>query len=206
MIRTPSPEGVYICCFCLTDNLLSQWRSYGANGTGVSIRIDPNSFSYVTGPDSPHGGLMRLWKVFYEPSRQSSIIGNLIDIGYENLKHISNDPRDLARHAADAIQFFIPTFKNPDFREESECRLIFTPPPNCPVRSQFRVARGMLVPYFRLKDLAGGAFPEGRLPITGVRIGPSANKALNVESARMLLDQSGYAGIPVDCSNIPYRG
>jgi len=161
---------------------------------------------YVTGPDSPHGGLMRLWKVFYEPIRQSSIIGNLIDIGYENLKHISNDPRDLARHAADAIQFFIPTFKNPDFREESECRLIFTPPPNCPVRSQFRVARGMLVPYFRLKDLAGGAFPEGRLPITGVRIGPSANKALNVESARMLLDQSGYAGIPVDCSNIPYRG
>ena len=116
LIGSPSPEGVYICCFCLRDDLLSQWRSYGANGTGVSIQIAPDSFSYVCGPDSPHGGLMRLWKVFYEPGQQSSIIGNLIDIGYEGLRHITNDPRELARHAADAIKFFIPTFKHPDFR------------------------------------------------------------------------------------------
>ena len=25
---------VYICCFCLQDDLLSQWRGYGANGSG----------------------------------------------------------------------------------------------------------------------------------------------------------------------------
>ena len=37
-----APEGVYICCFCEQDNLLSQWRNYAANGTGVSIQIDTN--------------------------------------------------------------------------------------------------------------------------------------------------------------------
>ena len=81
LIKAPSPEGVYICCFCQTDNVLSQRRGYGANGTGVSIQLDPNMFSYVTGPDSPHGGLMRVWKVFYESSRQSSIMESLIEIG-----------------------------------------------------------------------------------------------------------------------------
>jgi hypothetical protein len=53
---------------------------------------------------------------------------------------------------------------------------------------------------------SGGASPGGRLPITGVRIGPSTNEALNVGSAGMLPGQFGYAGIPVDCSNTPCRG
>ena len=207
LIKTPSPEGVYICCFCLTDNVLSQWRGIRrtAMAMGRAIQIDPNMFSYVTGPDSPHGGLMRLWKVFYDANVQTNIIQNLIEIGYSSLKYISKDPAELARHAAAAIRFFIPTLKNPDFREESECRLIFTQR-NCAVKPQFRVARQMLVPYYRLKDLAGGAFPNGRLPITGVRIGPSANKLMNAESARMLLEQSGYTNIPVACSETPFRG
>src|SRR5262249_33229130 len=37
ILDAPSPEGVYICCFCQTSNLLSQWRGYGANGTGVCL-------------------------------------------------------------------------------------------------------------------------------------------------------------------------
>src|SRR5687767_13984585 len=31
IIDQPANEGVYICCFCQRDNLLSQWRGYGAN-------------------------------------------------------------------------------------------------------------------------------------------------------------------------------
>ena len=64
LLKKPLPQGVYICCFCQKDNLLSQWRSYGANGTGVSLSFQPQRFSFVTGPDSPHRGLMRLWKIF----------------------------------------------------------------------------------------------------------------------------------------------
>ncbi|HSR71939.1 MAG TPA: hypothetical protein VLL72_06110, partial [Kiloniellales bacterium] len=37
LIDEPSPQGVFVCCFCVDENLLSQWRSYGANGTGVCL-------------------------------------------------------------------------------------------------------------------------------------------------------------------------
>ena len=32
LVKDPTPEGIYMCCFCLDDNLLSQWRGYGASG------------------------------------------------------------------------------------------------------------------------------------------------------------------------------
>src|SRR5436190_5593014 len=78
LVREPSEEGVYICSFCLDDNLLSQWRGYGANGMGVSLQFEPTGFSYITGPDSPQNGLMRLWKVFYDRNTQKQIIEQAI--------------------------------------------------------------------------------------------------------------------------------
>ena len=98
------------------------------------------------------------------------------------------------------IEFFIPTFKNADFTEEDECRLIFSPPPNCPVKPSFRIARGMLVPYYSLKALSGNR----QLPITGVTVG-SPNRAMNVESVRMMLAANRYAGVVVEASPTPYR-
>ena len=88
IFTTPPAEGVYICCFCEQDNLLSQWRSYGANGTGVSISFNPAGFSYITGPDSPPSGLVRLWKVFYDRYIQESIVRSAIDFAF------SNDPNN----------------------------------------------------------------------------------------------------------------
>jgi Protein of unknown function (DUF2971) len=204
ILRRPTEEGVFICCFCLKDNLLSQWRGYGANGTGVSMQLNSTEFSNVTGPDSPfqlQGGLMRLWKVIYEPERQTNIVRKAIDFAFEQYANLPIEER--AQYAADAIEFFVPTFKNQDFDEEEECRLIYSPPQNCPVTLNFRVARGMLVPYYSLKALTKN--PGWRLPILGVRIGPTAHKGPNAESARLLLQLTGYAGVPVDLSKTPYR-
>jgi len=193
----PPSEGVYICCFCKKDNLLSQWRGYTANGNGVSIRLQPSRFDVVTGPDSPHNGLMRLWKTFYDAATQENILRTAIQFGFT-----SAIDRELgATRAADAIEFFIPTFKNADFKEEDECRLIFSPPPNCPVRPSFRIARGMLVPYYSLKALSGNR----QLPITGITVGPSPNRAINVESVRIMLAAYGYSGVIVEASPTPYR-
>jgi hypothetical protein len=193
----PPSEGVYICCFCKKDNLLSQWRGYTANGNGVSIRLQPSRFDVVTGPDSPHNGLMRLWKTFYDADTQEQILRMAIQFGFTS----TADPGLRATRAADAIEFFIPTFKNADFMEEDECRLIFSPPPNCPVKPSFRIARGMLVPYYSLNALSGNR----QLPITGITVGPSQNRAMNVESVRMMLAAYGYSGVIVEASTTPYR-
>jgi len=199
LLATPPAEGVYICCFCLSGNLLSQWRGYGGNGCGVSIKFDPHGFASVTGPDSPSRGLLRLWKVFYDPKAQRSIVQSALNFGFTQPAL----PEDRARYAADAITFFIPTFKNEDFSEERECRLIFTPPPSIAVRPRFRVARGMLIPYFSMRDLTGGS--QLHLPIEGIVVGPMPHKDLNVASIEALLTAGGYPELSVDRSSTPYR-
>ena len=206
LLGRPSNEGVYICCFCQRDNLLSQWRGYGANGAGVSLQFDSAGFAQWTGADCPYG-LMRFWKVFYKAETQRRIVDAAIDYSWSS----QLDSVLCAQRAADAIQFFIPTFKNPDFEEEAEWRLIFTPNPLCLIKPCFRVRDTMLVPYYRLRDLAQSslAAPHAappQLPIGHVTVGPGAAKVLNVESVRMLLNGYGYTGIPIEASNTPFRG
>jgi hypothetical protein len=205
LLNQPIADGVYICCFCQKNNLLSQWRGYGANGSGVCIKFDKQKFSRLTGPDC-QGGLLRLWKVFYPVEQQRKIIDKAIDYGW-NVGVPINEER--AKRAAEAIQFFIPTFKNPDFAEEEEWRLIFTPEPTLPVKPAFRTGRNMLIPYYGLQSLGWGDAP---LPITSVCVGPGTHKEINAQSVQMLLEKRtyhgvpGYPGVPVEVSKIPYRG
>jgi hypothetical protein len=201
ILGEPVSDGVYICCLCAKDNLLSQWRGYAANGTGVSIELDHNKFDFLTGPDCQHG-LLRLWKVFYREEQQRHIIAKAIEFAWNYQTELPIEKR--AQNAADAIQFFIPTFKNHDFEEENEWRLIFTPRPNAAVQPQFRTARNMLVPYYSLQKL--GWDPKQPLPITGLCVGPSTHKALNVQSAQLLLKQCSHAAVPVRVSKTPFRG
>lgn len=207
LVEEPPPKGVYICCFCTEDNLLSQWRSYGENGTGVSIGFEQMGFTRYTGADLPveEIGLMRLWKVFYKRETKEKIIEQALDM-IPNL-HMQADEEEKARKAADAIHFFIPTFKNSDFEEEKERRLIFTPAPACNVDPRYRVARRMLVPFYSLKEL-GQSSDDTRvhLPVRSVTVGPSVQKKLNVESVQMLLSQNGYTSVAVTASDTPYRG
>lgn len=200
-------RGVYICCFCEQDNLLSQWRSYGENGTGVSIGFDPNGFAFYSGADMPprEFGLMRLWKVFYDPEVQQHIVESALDLIPQLNAADTNEVK--ARKAADAIHFFIPTFKAKDFEEEKERRLIFTPSPECPVKPAYRVRKGMLVPYYSLKALGQKVYNSTmNLPVNSITLGPSIWSKLNLESTNMLLQQMGYQNVSVSISDTPYRG
>lgn len=142
--------------------------------------------------------------MFYPVETQERIITNILNHGY-NLAEGSL--QDRVWRSADAIEFLIPTLKNQAFHQEEESRLIFSPTAACSINPRFRVGRGMLIPYYSLRELANG-FPEnvGRLPITAVTVGPSVQRQLNVEGARMLLAQHGYANVEVRASSTPFRG
>ncbi|NVO21250.1 MAG: DUF2971 domain-containing protein [Bacteroidetes bacterium] len=199
-------QGVYICCFCEKNNLLSQWRSYGENGTGVSLGFNPLGFTQFTGPDLPPDsyGLMRLWKVYYKDATKKDIIEQALDLIPQMHQGESDDY--IAQRVAEAIHFFLPTFKDPDFEEENERRLIFTPSVNCQVKPLYRNRRQMLVPYFSLNDLLKSMIPDLRLPLISLTVGPGSRKEINRESVEMLLENHGYEGVKVDVSDTPYRG
>lgn len=194
-------QPIYICCFCEVDNLLSQWRGYAENGGGVSIEFDPEGMRAVSGPDVATG-LSRLWRVFYDPAQQRKIVNQCILYPYWNAA--SDEER--VTHIVEAIQFFIPTFKNQDFRGEQERRLVFTPGDGAAALPRYRVRSGMVVPFVRLRDVApalGARVPP--LPIRAITVGPGRFRDLNRESLQMAVDQRGYAGVEVKVSTTPYR-
>jgi hypothetical protein len=142
--------------------------------------------------------------VFYKREIKEGIIEKAVDRIPELYPQASEEEN--ARKASDAIHFFIPTFKNSDFVEEKERRLIFTPAPACKVAPRYRVARGMLVPYYSLRELRQSTNEMRELiPIKSVTVGPSVNKNLNVESVEMLLSQNDYLSVAVTASDTPYR-
>ncbi|TBW13193.1 DUF2971 domain-containing protein [Azotobacter chroococcum subsp. isscasi] len=203
-IASSRGDQVYVCCFCEKDNLLSQWRGYAENGGGISIEFDPGGFTPFTGVESPHG-LMRLWKVFYDREQQHKIVRACIDYPY----WAAHGDDEKIPFIADALQFFIPTFKNADFRDEQERRLIFTPYPTAMPKPRFRTRRGLLVPYFSLQELSnptGVRDPNFRLPIRSILVGPSPHRALNLQSTRLMLDTNECSHVPAQASPTPYRG
>ncbi|MFH0843721.1 MAG: DUF2971 domain-containing protein [Bacteroidota bacterium] len=206
LLNGPS-HGVYICCFCEQGNLLSQWRGYGENGTGVSIGFESSGFTRFTGPDMPADqfGLMRLWQVYYDDDEKREIVEAALDLIPEI--HMGDPEQMIAEQAAAAIHFFLPTFKNRDFQEESERRLIFTPSKNCIVPPKYRYRKQMLVPYYSLKSLMTAQnFTVDKLPVDDIIIGPGIRKDINRESIEMLLHHNGYIDVNVTVSDTPYRG
>jgi hypothetical protein len=203
LIEKQRDQPIFICCFCEHDNLLSQWRGYADNGGGVSIEFDAQGFRRYSGEDSPFG-LTRLWRVVYKDESQRNVVRKALDYPYWP----SQEQPDRVRYIADALSFFLPTFKNVDFIDEKERRLIFTPAPVNPPKPRFRVRGGMVVPYMRMRDMAGlpPDAPPRPLPIVRVLVGPGRHRLLNRESLRMALDSHGYSAVPVDVSSTPYRG
>ena len=206
--RKEPPEAVYVCCFCEDGDLLGQWRGYAANGGGVAIEIDQNAFSSLAGFDNTLG-VMRFWKVFYREDLKKKRVSETLNFWSTQ----PEEPNRRAEYAAATLQFFVPTFKHPRFEAEAEWRLIFTPEPTPDMQPKFRVGRGLLVPYFELRQVATKVpFTQpliansGWFVIKSVRIGPGPFKDVNTQSAKRLLEAYGFPQAAVTRSEIPFRG
>jgi hypothetical protein len=163
------------------------------------LAVDPHGFRAIAG----HGqvGLVSLAKVEYDPTRQFNKIQQALDVPVTAANYMMG-----AQKAFNRVKFLVPTFKNADFLEEEEWRLIFAPQPNPSIQLKFRVARGMVIPYFRLSDIRlAMELGTATLPLRQVCVGPCTHKTLNAESAFVLLGQAGYVGVPVVMSTTPYR-
>jgi hypothetical protein len=69
----------YVVCFCQHNNLLSQWRTYGADGGGYSMEFGfPSPLPPGTSSDFRCRQIF-LAKVTYEPDEQRGLLNKLLD-------------------------------------------------------------------------------------------------------------------------------
>lgn len=129
---------VLITCFSEKKDILSQWRAYGQDGTGVAIGFNYKAISLLNDKRD-----MFFEKVIYKENKQKEKLGQLIEsvIIYiqnmfeEDKARISDDFNVYFKEEFDAfcevlVDYIGPIsciIKNPAFSEEREIRIIFNP-------------------------------------------------------------------------------
>lgn len=204
----------YVASFCTDGNLLSQWRAYGAPGSGVAL-------GFASGPlrerrfagDVPHVVLHRMEYCPENQRRLMEFVTNrvceLMMRDYTRAK--SQFARDLIMsgyYAALMVQMIglFPQFKHPMFEEEQEWRLS-TPrtPDEYKERIKFRVSGKNIVPYIVLDLRVSTPEHDSQMPLNHVRHAPTAEPDLRKRSVETFLRENGYARTSVEGSGIPLR-
>ncbi len=193
----------FVACFCENSDLLSQWRAYGANGSGYAIGF---SSKHMRDPDLPG---LRLRRVIYDGRQQRRLVAAVIKRVTATLKESGSEDDDIldkiSRFAADLLHDCMAVFKHPAFAEEKEWRLVVWQRLDSPTnpRLKFRATRSFLVPYVDLHLRASGS--HAKLPIETVVLGPRLHKRLSDAAVLAAQDRFGY-GSGVSISDTPLRG
>jgi hypothetical protein len=197
----------FLSCFCADGDLLSQWRSYGSQGSGYSIAFNPHA---LASHDQP---LLR--RVVYDrPTQQELLRAAVREVcslfrtvaGNRPTSELDGD-RTLPAFAsflASRLREFVYTFKHDGFREEHEWRLIL------------RGFHDQYLPFVRFRDgripvpyveiaLQCSSAVTTILPIVEVRHGPTLQPELAEKSLRLMLERHGYEHVEVSGSQTPLR-
>jgi hypothetical protein len=120
----------YICSLSTKDDLLSQWRAYGKDGTGVAIGFNsdllPSSKRLPVLTTAPKDSITTL-PVLYSEAEQDATIENIVVYCMEALQNAGEDAVETEIHAAITLNGLSTVFKNEAFHEEHEWRIIHTP-------------------------------------------------------------------------------
>lgn len=198
-------EGAYspafIASFTEEDDLLSQWRGYGAGGDGVSIGFDLTKLGLSKIEHSPHQRVLpKLVKVEYEQSVQDNeirwILSETKKVYDKHIPALSTNPdaadyftlhfRDPLRNALYWLRW---EFKSPHYSEEKEWRLVANP--MSINRRRTRVTNGGIVPYLEMPLPQTPCHPLNQLAIPRIVLGPRCPQSA-LRSIRGLLQNLAY--------------
>jgi hypothetical protein len=208
---------LYVACFCESDNLLSQWRTYSrSGGFALGFRV-----AELGDLQPEHMTVSRPTKVLYQEEDQikrvRDLIGDAIVVfGEDDVVRgdADNPSADSVLAAggeiAQILLSAITSFKAPDFAEEREWRLVCQPQyvedgqkiDAVRKTARFRASSRGLAPFVELRYPSSD--PNRRtLPIDSVRFGPTQTPDLVKSVTRMLLDANGFHAVRIDGSRIP---
>jgi len=126
-INNPTP---YICSFSKNGDLLSQWRAYASDGSGISIGFESTCFGIrhtIPFPNNDISYVIGIAEVLYDTIKQDSFINQAISkLKSSEIKDPSKK-KGLFYEALKIINGMACISKNPAFSEENELRIIHTP-------------------------------------------------------------------------------
>jgi hypothetical protein len=208
---------VYVTSFSEDGNLLSQWRAYSRKSGGYSIGFSSNylktigeySMKNTPGRYYSHDNPLIHCKYFdndVEKQLKESI-QKAVDSYINEEEEIRRTPAvrtGCLTPAAIALKHFrdfsreCAITKDYAFHEEREWRLVLH---QFAEDVLFRQGRSMLIPYLEIPL----AYPEQRLEIKSICIGPCPNPVEARMSVNMLLKKQNIYNVDVKDSKIPYR-
>ena len=208
---------VYIICFSMNSDSLTQWKYYGKN-CGVAIEFNLRQCKYSGFlADVQEKILVKtigLYKVIYDDEKKIKIIDKILDDTYRKYKKNKPDEASNRRLLSDLKKLYAicPLFKHKDFKDEKECRLIFRPlyeknQKKIPELFNYRIKDGILIPYLRIKlhPINDNFIPP---VVSSVTIGPGQNQDLVYKSIYHMIARKNpdIELTNVKMSSTPFRG
>lgn len=213
---SPIERDVYIICFSLNPNSLTQWKYYGKNcGIAIGLNLQQCKYSgFIANDNTPLSvPTVGPFRVIYDNEKKKKIVNQIINSALEKYFQGSSEDRD--RKLISGLNKLIgicPLFKDGDFSDEEECRLIFRPiyyKEDDDISSLFnyRNKEGTLLPYFKIQ-----IHPSTDLfstPIVSkVIIGPGQNKKYVYSSIKHMIERKNpeINLNSITVSPTPFRG
>lgn len=218
--RFANDHAVDTYVFCMSehlpednDGILSMWRGYGGNGSGVALVIDTGKI------DRPADSALILAKVHYGTAAERiqwlkqkvRLCAELIQKETLSLEDLS----DAARVLFERITMFALYSKHKGFHEEREWRIVYTPSHDqtAALKDCFHYlvgARGIEPRLrFRIAPKEGVTAQELSLEKITDRIilGPTTSSPLALSAFHRLLESKGHPELKsrVRASGIPFR-
>jgi hypothetical protein len=198
----------FVSCFCSEGDLLSQWRSYAAVGSGYSVGINAHALVRHNQP------ILR--RVIYDEPTQHRLIRSAITETCTLFRTLAEGRSKteldadktlpaFASFLASRLREFLYTFKHHGFSEEREWRLIFRGFNRAEYLPALQFRDGKIpVPYLPIALQSAPAVP-GILPIIEVRHGPTLQPNLAEKTVRLMLERFGYEHVEISGSSTPLR-
>ena len=177
----------YVFCMCENDDLLSQWREYGARSASYSIGFSAAGLVEIT--KSRTG--TALFPVIYDEVQQKEMVKHFVMASHEYAVEKSTELQDdslldeFLDLAAALASYIAVRLKHPAFRHEKEWRLYYFSQAETKVEeTRFRPTDMGVTPYIEIPALTGKT-----LPIVSVTVGPSQHQSAALHSAWMMMDE-----------------
>jgi len=207
-VPSHAPSRFFVACFSSQEDDISQWRAYAdpSGENGYAIGFVARGLNNL-----PNGAVLR---VNYNRELHKTIASEVADAtlafyqeGIENKR--SDTEEQWANEFLAAWQEMIgrlaPIAKDDGFQAESEFRIVHELNVTEAHQIRFKQKATLLSRYLALSFPQWMQTRSPMLPIARVMIGPGRQQAVTRVSVNSLLQQMGYANIPISISVRPLQ-